>query len=105
MHGYGGLRTHPGGIVRLSAPAASLNDRNLGAIDSKGRYHGLDMTAPFNLIGRCPALSIPSGATSAGLPSGLQIVGRRFSDLATLKLGARVESLIPPLQICANQHQ
>lgn len=77
----------------IPAPAASLNDRDFGAVDGKGRYHGLDMTAPFNLIGQCPALSVPSGVTAAGLPTGLQIVGRRFSDLATLKIGALVERL------------
>ncbi|WP_342643632.1 amidase [Rhodoligotrophos ferricapiens] len=79
--------------MALPAPAATLTDRDFGRTDEEGRYHGLDMTAPFNLIGQCPALSVPSGLTRDGLPTGLQIVGRRFDDLTVLKLGALVESL------------
>ncbi len=78
----------------IPAPSASLNDRDFGTTDEQGLYHGLDMTAPFNLIGQCPALSVPSGLTAAGLPTGLQIIGRRYSDLATLKIGTLVERLL-----------
>jgi len=71
-----------------------------------GAYEGLDgervfrtaaelaaFTAPFNLTGQ-PAISIPWGKTSAGLPIGVQLVGRRGSDrlllaLAALLLGER----------------
>jgi Asp-tRNA(Asn)/Glu-tRNA(Gln) amidotransferase A subunit family amidase len=51
------------------------------------------MTAPFNLVGRCPALSVPSGFTATGLPTGLQIIGQRHRDLDTLKIGAQIEGL------------
>lgn len=78
----------------IPAPAATMTDRDFGTIDSNGRYHGLDMTAPFNLIGQCPALSIPSGTTRSGLPTGLQIVGRRYCDLQVLKIGSAIENLI-----------
>lgn len=77
----------------VPAPLATQTDRDFGWVDEAGRYHGMDMTAPFNLVGQCPALSVPSGLTSGGLPTGLQIVGRRHRDLETLKLGALVESL------------
>ncbi len=77
----------------VPAPLATQADRDFGWADERGRHHGLDMTAPFNLVGQCPALSVPSGFTSGGLPTGLQIVGRRFRDLETLKIGALVESL------------
>jgi Asp-tRNA(Asn)/Glu-tRNA(Gln) amidotransferase A subunit family amidase len=75
----------------VPAPPVTQSDRDFGWVDAAGRYHGLDMTAPFNLVGQCPALSVPSGFTSAGLPTGLQIVGQRYRDLETLKLGALVE--------------
>lgn len=81
--------------MALPAPEATLSDRDFGQVDDQGRYHGLDMTAPFNLIGQCPALSVPSGLTKEGLPTGLQIVGRRFDDLGVLRLGALVENLLP----------
>jgi Asp-tRNA(Asn)/Glu-tRNA(Gln) amidotransferase A subunit family amidase len=77
----------------MPAPLATLGDRDFGRIDAAGRYHGLDMTAPFNLVGQCPALSVPSGFTAAGLPTGLQIIGRRHRDLDTLRIGAQIERL------------
>jgi aspartyl-tRNA(Asn)/glutamyl-tRNA(Gln) amidotransferase subunit A len=43
-------------------------------------------TYPFNLAG-FPALSVPCGFTSAGLPIGLQIVGRPHEDLTALRVG------------------
>jgi aspartyl-tRNA(Asn)/glutamyl-tRNA(Gln) amidotransferase subunit A len=39
---------------------------------------------PFNLTGQ-PAASVPCGWTDTGLPVGLQVVGRRFDDLAVLQ--------------------
>ncbi len=77
----------------VPAPLATQTDRDFGWVDDSGRYHGMDMTAPFNLVGQCPALSVPSGFTRGGLPTGLQIVGGRNCDLMTLQLGALVESL------------
>ena len=44
------------------------------------------MVAPFNLTGQ-PALSLPCGFTRAGLPIGLQLVGRRFEEAAVLRAG------------------
>ena len=38
-----------------------------------------------------PALSVPAGFTSDGLPVGLQIVGRRFDDIGVLQLGHAFE--------------
>jgi len=44
------------------------------------------LTGPFNLLGQ-PALSIPCGASRAGLPIGLQIVGRDFEEACVLRAG------------------
>jgi amidase len=38
-----------------------------------------------------PALSLPAGFTPAGLPIGLQLVGRHRGDLALLRLAAGIE--------------
>lgn len=43
-------------------------------------------TYPFNMTQQ-PALSVPCGFTSAGLPIGLQIVGPRHSDATVLRVG------------------
>lgn len=81
--------------MALPAPDAELTDRAFGKIDEDDLYNGLDMTAPFNLFGQCPALSVPVGFTAAGLPVGLQIVGRRFDDLGVLQIGTLVEQSTP----------
>jgi Asp-tRNA(Asn)/Glu-tRNA(Gln) amidotransferase A subunit family amidase len=60
-----------------------------------GLYHGLDLTAQFNFVSQCPALSVPSGWNEEGLPIGLQIVARRYRDDVTLRLGAALERVRP----------
>lgn len=49
---------------------------------------------PFNMSGQ-PAASVPCGFTAAGLPVGLQIVGKRFDDLGVLQLAAAFEAARP----------
>ena len=49
---------------------------------------------PFNLT-RQPAASVPCGLTSAGLPIGLQIVGRLYSDALVLRAARAFERTYP----------
>ncbi len=49
---------------------------------------------PFNFTGH-PAASVPAGFTTAGLPVGLQIVGRRNADLTVLQASAAFEQAQP----------
>jgi len=49
---------------------------------------------PFNLTGQ-PAATVPVGFTSAGLPVGLQIVGRRHADHTVLAASAAFEAAQP----------
>jgi len=60
-----------------------------------GLYHGLDLTAQFNYVSQCPALSVPAGWSSEGLPIGLQIVARRYRDDEALRIGAALERARP----------
>lgn len=53
-------------------------------------YAGDICTAPVNLAG-LPALSIPCGTTSEGLPVGMQLIGGRFSEPLLYRLGAAFE--------------
>ena len=51
-------------------------------------------TYPFNLTGQ-PAATVPCGFTPAGLPIGLQIVGRPFDDVGVLRAARAFESARP----------
>ncbi|MEX0732153.1 MAG: amidase, partial [Aquisalimonadaceae bacterium] len=63
-------------------------------------YHMDQLFAPwannflFNLTEQ-PASSVPCGMTAAGLPIGLQIVGRRFDDVGVLRLSRAFEDVLP----------
>lgn len=47
-------------------------------------------TAPVNILG-LPALSIPVGLDNAGMPVGLQLIGRAGTDTALLETGRAIE--------------
>ncbi|MER8792388.1 amidase family protein [Mesorhizobium sp. M0983] len=53
-----------------------------------------EFSYPFNMSWN-PAASVPCGFTPAGLPVGLQIVGKRFDDLGVLQAAAAFELLQP----------
>lgn len=54
----------------------------------------LTNTGPFNLTGM-PALSLPCGFTSDGLPIGLQIAGPRWDEAMVIRIGAAYERATP----------
>ena len=53
-----------------------------------------EFSYPFNMSWN-PAATVPCGFTAAGLPVGLQIVGRRFDDLGVLQASAAFERALP----------
>ena len=57
-------------------------------------FAGWHLTYPFNLTGQ-PAISIPCGFSSDGLPIGLQIAGRRHADADVLRAAAAYEQAAP----------
>ncbi|OFZ28629.1 MAG: hypothetical protein A2622_05935 [Bdellovibrionales bacterium RIFCSPHIGHO2_01_FULL_40_29] len=44
-------------------------------------YVGWVLTHGFNLMSYCPVLSVPSGRSKCGVPTGIQIIGRSFDDI------------------------
>jgi aspartyl-tRNA(Asn)/glutamyl-tRNA(Gln) amidotransferase subunit A len=54
------------------------------------RTYGRQARAPFNLIGN-PAIAIPTGLHSNGLPLSLQIVGRAFDEAVCFRVAWAVE--------------
>ncbi len=79
----------------LSAPALPVGLDPLGTVEIAGRPAGTirgawyPYTFPFNLTGH-PAISLPCGVSTAGLPIGLQLVGRWHDDDYLLDLAGRL---------------
>jgi Asp-tRNA(Asn)/Glu-tRNA(Gln) amidotransferase A subunit family amidase len=49
------------------------------------------MTLPFNIASRCPVISVPSGRSRDGVPTGLSIVGRTYDDITVFRIAAAHE--------------
>lgn len=86
------------------APAAPLQE----GIHSIGASLAMSLeytrfTYPFNLTG-LPALSVPCGFTTQGLPIGLQIAGRPFDEATVVRVGQAYQRVTewhlrrPPLE-------
>ncbi len=80
----------------IPEPAPALARVKAGAtadvIERMGRFSRL--TRPFNALG-LPALSVPCGATAAGRPLAMQLVGRPFDEATLLRLGHAYEQATP----------
>jgi len=66
-------------------------------INGQPMTHYIDWVLPTYAISitGLPAISIPCGWTSEGLPVGLQIVGRRLAETTVLKAAAAFEAMAP----------
>ena len=76
----------------LLGPVAPTTAFEIGANDEDPvkMYLGDIFTVPASLAG-LPALSIPCGFDESGLPVGLQLMGRHFSEARLLNLGHRYQ--------------
>ena len=75
------MPTQPGPAPRIAAgqaPVASKEDAGTRFFNRRS------YTTPFNLAA-APAVSLPCGFSTAGLPIGLQIAGRRYDDATVLR--------------------
>jgi len=70
-----------------------LADGTLPGTDRPAGPEGYN-AGEFNLSGH-PALSVPAGTSSNGLPFGLEIVGPRYRDDLVLEFGAAFEGVRP----------
>lgn len=91
----------------LSAPALPVGLDPLGQIDIAGKPAGkirgawYPYTFPFNLTGH-PALSLPCGHSSKGLPIGLQLVAGWHADRYLLDVAAKLQTALAALNSKAN---
>jgi Asp-tRNA(Asn)/Glu-tRNA(Gln) amidotransferase A subunit family amidase len=57
------------------------------------------LTVVFNICSRNPVLSVPSGSTADGVPTGVQIAGRPYADVSVFRIAAALERVRPWPQI------
>jgi aspartyl-tRNA(Asn)/glutamyl-tRNA(Gln) amidotransferase subunit A len=76
--------------VPIPAPPLGAGTVDIGGTKEPVRNATLRLTQLFNLTGH-PAISLPCGKTSAGLPCGLQLVGTRGQTDQLLHVAAGVE--------------
>jgi amidase len=84
----------------LAVPAVAAEHDPTGA---KLRIEGVEvdpalqwcLTYPFNMLSRCPVMSVPSGRASNGVPTGIQIVGRSYDDVSVFRAAAAFERARP----------
>lgn len=82
-------------LPALSIPAPVIGDASVAVKGGREpvRNAMLRCTQPFNLTSH-PAISLPCGATPAGLPVGLQIVGRLGETPELLRVARSVEAAL-----------
>ena len=73
---------------------AALADQPVDSPPDDGRNHSHTMTSVWNLIGPCPAMSIPCGFDDDGIPVGLQIVGHPWQEETVMRVGRAAELAI-----------
>jgi len=83
-------------VLAPVAPVAAFAAELASPLDDPARpFEHIAFTMPFNFSEQ-PAASVNAGYTAAGLPIGLQIVGRRFDDLGVLRMAHAFEAIRAP---------
>ncbi len=88
------MREAMAGVDVLMTPTLPVPARRIDEVDTPLLWDGksepageaLRFTFPFDVTGQ-PALTVPCGFSSSGLPIGLQLVAGQFGETALLRLG------------------
>lgn len=83
-----------------TAPRVGEKTVYLGGRDEDVRLATTRLVRGFNLLGY-PALSIPCGLSSAGLPIGMQVIGPFFQESLVLRVGAALEDAGVAISPCS----
>jgi aspartyl-tRNA(Asn)/glutamyl-tRNA(Gln) amidotransferase subunit A len=78
----------------LAFPTSLIPPPKIEEVPGLAFLERASLTTPANVSGH-PALSVCCGFTAAGLPIGLQLVGRRFDEATLLKVGDAYERATP----------
>ena len=77
----------------MAAPSLQDETVEIGGRQQDTRAAATRLVRGINFIGE-PALSLPCGATSAGLPIGLQLIGPPFTEPRLLQIAKTVEAFL-----------
>ena len=83
------------------SPAVTISPRDwhelyptqIDGVPTQSYYHWLSLAYASTIPGH-PSITIPLGRDEAGMPFGLQIVGRRNDDLGVLAVAAEIEATV-----------
>ena len=81
-------------LAQLPPVIGSIRDDDDPAADFAAQSAFTPFTAAFNLTGQ-PAISLPLHWTEAGLPVGVQLVGRLYDEYTLISLAAQLERAHP----------
>jgi amidase len=86
----------------LTYPAPKIGALGQDVDTASGEFlDWLSFTHPFNCTGQ-PAISLPLATSKAGLPIGVQLVGRPRDEYSILSLGAQLEAVVrPPVAVAS----
>jgi aspartyl-tRNA(Asn)/glutamyl-tRNA(Gln) amidotransferase subunit A len=88
----------------LITPTSTTPAEKIAEMDMQRRLLGPSFTGMWNLIG-LPALAVPCGFSSTGLPLSMQIVGKPFDEATVLRVGDAYQRLmdwhlrVPPIAV------
>jgi amidase len=91
-YGYDAVLTPT--LAQPPALVGGLRDDDDPAADFEAQKRFTPFTAPYNMSGQ-PAVTVPLHWTDAGLPIGIQLVGRPYGEATLLRIAAQLEEAEP----------
>ena len=87
---------------------AAGSDHSLDKVEINGQgvnsMLGWSLTYPFNLVNRCPVISLPSGRASNNVPTGIQLVGPSFQDEIVFQAALAYEAANSAVFVSKSNH-
>jgi aspartyl-tRNA(Asn)/glutamyl-tRNA(Gln) amidotransferase subunit A len=77
----------------ITAPGIDEKTVQIGAEEEDTRIATTRLVRSINFLGE-PALSIPCGKASSGMPIGLQLIGAPFNEPRLLQIGQAIETFL-----------
>lgn len=79
-------------------PAVPADFDQTGTLEIEGKQVrpelGWVLTTPFNMLSRCPVVSVPSGRASNGVPTGVQLVAPAYRDEIAMQAAMAYETAL-----------